>query len=146
MKSLLAAALVFLSLPLLAQTDSSTPPPAPPPGSGGGQGANYAAMIEQATSTLTPEEKTELQTARQKAMAANPDLQAEEMGLMQKVLAMQSGSANDDDRHALGDEMRAHGDKVRAAMIKEDPNVQPIIVKVETQVAKIKAELQAAAH
>jgi hypothetical protein len=40
--------------------------------------------------------------------------------------------------------MRAHGDKVRAAMIKEDPAVEPIIIKVETQVAKIKAEFQAA--
>ena len=142
MKPFLVVALVLLSLPLLAQTDSSTPPPATPPGSGGGAG--YAAIIQEATSTLTPQEKTELQVARQKAMANNPDLQAEEMDLMQKVIAMQGGSATDDDRHALGDEMRAHGDKVRAAMIKEDPNVQPIIVKVETQVAKIKAELQAA--
>ena len=144
MKSLLAAALVLLSLPLLAQTGSDTPPPSPPPGSGGGDGGGYAAMMQEATSTLTAQEKTELQAARQKAMADNPNLQAEEMDLMQKVLAMQGGGATDDDRHALGDEMRAHGDKVRAAMIKEDPNVEPIIVKVEAQVAKIKAELQAA--
>jgi len=142
MKSLLAAALALIGLPLLAQTDS-TPPPAPPPGGGGGDMGSYAAMIQEATSTLTADEKTELQTARQKAMAANPDLQSEETDLMQKLVALQSGAATDDDRRALGEEMRAHGDKVRAAMIKVDPSVEPIIVKVETEVAKIKAQFQA---
>jgi hypothetical protein len=99
--------------------------------------------MQLATATLTPAEKTELQTARTKAMAADPTLQTEEMDLMQKVMAMQSGDSADVDRQALGDEMRSHGEKVKAAMIKADPGVQPIIAKVETQVAKLKAEYQA---
>lgn len=154
MKPLLAGALALAALPLLAQTSSTTsstttttttpPPPAgAPPAPGGGMGG-YASVIQQATATLTPGEKTELQTAREKAMAANPALQTEEMDLMQKVMAMQSGDASDVDRQALGQEMRAHGDKVRAAMIKADPGVQAIIDKVEAQVEKLKAEMRAA--
>ena len=104
--------------------------------------SNYAGAVQQAMATLTPDEKTEVTSAREKAMAANPALQTEEMDLMQKVMALQSGEA-DVDRQALGVEMRAHAQKVRAAMIQADPAVQAIIVKIEAQVAKLRAEAQA---
>ncbi len=155
MKPLFATALALVALPLFAQTTTTTtgtttttttPPPAAPPAGGGGGGGGYASIMQQATATLTSDEKTELQTAREKAMAANPALQTEEMDLMQKVMAMQGGQGTDEDRQALGQEMRAHGDKVRNAMIQVDPGVKPIIAKVETQVAKLKAAMDASAH
>ena len=160
MKPLLAAALALAALPLVAQTSTTststssttTTAPAVPPSAaatapsapGGGEGGGYAAVMQQATATLTPEEKTELQSARTKAIAADPTLQTEEMDLMQKVMAMQSGDSAGVDRQELGDEMRSHGEKVKAAMIKADPGVQPIIAKVEAQMAKLKAEYQTA--
>ncbi len=153
MKPLLAAALALIAGPLLAQTSTTTtststttttPSASAPPAGRTPDLGNYAAALQQATSTLTPAEKTELTTAREKAMT-DPSLQAEEMDLMQKIMAMQSGDSTVD-RQALGQEMRAHGDKVRTAMIKADPGVEPIIAKVEAQVAKLKADAQAAQH
>ena len=73
-------------------------------------------MMEQATATLTPAEKDQLNDARVKAMAQNPELQTEEMDLMQKMMTLQQGDATDADKQALREAMRAHGDKVRAAM------------------------------
>jgi Spy/CpxP family protein refolding chaperone len=147
MKALLAPAFALLTLPLFAQTSApTTTPPAttatpPPPSSG------YAQMMEQATSTLTPQEKDQLNAARVKAMAQNPDLQTEEMDLMQKVMTIQQGGdVTDADKQALRDAMRAHGDKVRAAMIKVDPAVEAIIKKVEAEVDKLRAEAQGAAQ
>jgi hypothetical protein len=148
MKVLLAPALILLGLPLFAQSSapSTTTPPAsttatpPAPPSGG-----YAAMMEQATATLTPAEKDQLSSARVKAMAQNPDLQTEEMDLMQKMMTLQQGDATDADKASLRDAMRAHGDKVRAAMIKVDPGVQAVIQKVETQVEKLRAQAQSGA-
>jgi len=147
MKALLAPALILLSLPLFAQSSApaTTTPPAsttatpPPPGGG------YAAMMEQAYSTLTPAEKGQLDSARVKAMAQNPDLQSEEMDLMQKMMALQQGDATDADKASLREAMTAHGDKVRAAMIKVDPGVEAIIKKVEAAGDKIRAQAQAAA-
>jgi hypothetical protein len=145
MKSLLASTLVLIGLPLCAQTDttppSSTAPaadapapaPAPSPGS----------MMSQVTATLTPEEKTQLMNTRMKTMQDNPDLQKEEMDLMQKGMAMQGTEMTDADKMAFRDEIKAHADKVRAAMIKEDPTIEPIILKVEAQIAKLKAQFQA---
>ena len=102
-------------------------------------------MMQDATATLTPAEKTQLSDARLKAMAQNPDLQTEEMDLMQKMLALQQGDVTDADKQALRDAMRAHGDKVRAAMIKVDPTVEAVIQKVEAQVEKLRAQYQAQA-
>ena len=100
-------------------------------------------MAEQVTSVLTPAEKTQLTDVRTKAMAANPDLQAEQTELMQKVVALQSGSATDADRTALHAEAMQFQQKVRAAMVKVDPTVEPILEKIEAQIAKLRAEYQA---
>jgi hypothetical protein len=151
MKSILAFVFATLSLPVLAQTDSTTtttatsttttapstpPPPAP--------GANASAMMDQVTSVLTPAEKSQLMTVRIKAMTDNPDLQTEEMGLMQKGMAMQGGTATDADRMAFRDAIKQHADKVRAAMVKTDPTIEPVLEKVDAQVAKLRAQYQSA--
>jgi hypothetical protein len=103
-------------------------------------------MMEQATSTLTPAEKDQLTSARVKAMAQNPALQTEELDLMQKMMTMQQGDMTDADKQALRDAMHAHGDKVRAAMIKVDPAVEAIIQKVEAEIQKLRLQAQSAAH
>ncbi len=99
-------------------------------------------MADQVTSTLTPAEKTQLMDVRMKAMAANPDLQSEEMGLMQKGMALQSGGATDADKAAFRDAIKQHADKVRAAMVKVDPTIEPVLAKIEAQIAKMRSEYQ----
>ena len=97
-------------------------------------------MAEQVTSVLTPAEKDQLTSVRLKAMAANPDLQAEQMELMQKGMALQSGTATDADKAAFGAQAKEFGQKVRAAMVKTDPTIEPVLEKIEAQVAKLRAE------
>ena len=60
---------------------------------------------------LTDEERQELQAAHDAALKADPDLEAEGKDLM--------------------DKMKAYHEKLDAAMIKADPNVAPIIAKME---------------
>jgi hypothetical protein len=141
MKLLLATTLALITLPALAQTppppaDSTSSAPAVPPPSA-------SSMANQITSTLTPAEKTQLMDVRMKTMAANPDLQTEEMGLMQKGMALQSGGATDADKMAFRGEVKAHADKVRAAMVKLDPTIEPVLAKIEAQIAKMRTEYQA---
>ncbi len=137
---MLASVLALFTLPLLAQT---TPPPSDPgAGAPSAPPPNASAMADQVTSTLTPAEKTQLMDVRMKAMAANPDLQSEEMGLMQKGMALQSGGATDADKAAFRDAIKQHADKVRAAMVKVDPTIEPVLAKIEAQIAKMRSEYQ----
>ena len=146
MKALLLSAFTLATLPLLAQTSTTTsstttttgtPPPAAaaPPSQG--------AMLAQVMSVLTPAEQTQLMSARQKAMADNPDLQTEGMSLMQKGMALQAGTATDADRQGFRTAAMAYGEKVRAAMVKADPTVSPLLQKVEAQELKLRSEYSA---
>ena len=149
MKALLLTALTLVGLPLLAQTSSTTsttsttttsttaptaptPPPAPP--------QSQQQMMEQVMSTLTPAERDQLMAARQKAITDNPNLQTEGMDLMQKGMALQAGTATDADKAAFRTAAMAYGEEVRAAMIKADPAVAPLLAKVEAEGAKLRAE------
>jgi hypothetical protein len=146
MKLLPAFALTLITLPILAQTPAAPPDAAPPAASPSAPAApppNASSMADQVTSVLTPAEKTQLTDVRTKAMAANPDLQAQQMDLMQKVAALQGGTATDADKTALRGEAMQFQQKVRAAMVKIDPTVEPVLEKVEAQIAKLRAQYQA---
>jgi hypothetical protein len=143
MKALLFSVFTLAGLPLLAQTSttttsstsSTTTTPsqvqAPP---------SQSAMMAEVMSTLTPTEKNQLMTARQKALTDNPELQTKGMDLMQKGMALQSGTATDADKQAFRTEATAYGAEVRTAMVKADPAVGPILQKVEAQEVKMRAE------
>ena len=96
-------------------------------------------MASPVLGTLTPEEKSKLLTVHDQVLTQNPDLKREEMDLMQKGMSLQTGSV-DVDRQAFMAEMRAHADKVRNAMIKTDPAIQPIFDKINAQAEKLKAQ------
>jgi hypothetical protein len=96
--------------------------------------------MEQVMSVLTPAEKTQLSAAREKALTDNPNLQTEAMDLMQKGMALQGGTATDADKESFRAAATAYGAKVRAAMVKADPTVEPILAKVEAEEAKLRAE------
>ena len=140
MKAFLLAILPGLSvLPLYAQTATTTTttttsstaaapapapvltPPAPNP------------MMERMLSSLTPEEKNQILSARTKALADNPGLQTDEMGLMEKGLMLQSGAATDSDKEAFRAALKDYRVKLQAAMLKADPTIQPVLDKIEAE-------------
>jgi hypothetical protein len=143
MKALLLVAISLTGLPLLAQTPTPTPPapPAAPTAPPAAQPpAGGEAMMSQLMSSLTPAEQTQLKAAQQKAILDNPNLQTEAMDLMQKNMALQSGTASDADRQAFRTQALAYAAKVRAAMVKADPTIEPVLRKVEAEEAKLRAE------
>jgi hypothetical protein len=147
MKALLLSALTLAGLPLLAQTSttsSTTSTTTTAPAAQAAPGARTPqAMMTQVLSVLTPAEKDQLMAAQQKAVLDNPNLQTEAMDLGQKNMALQSGTATEADKQAFQKQAEAYANKVRAATIKADPTVEPIIVKVEAQLHKLRAEYQA---
>ena len=99
----------FLAAPAFAQSaGTNTPPANPPPHGPGGPppGGHLGGM-----NVLTPEERDQLKSAHDAALAANPALDAEFKDLQEKQKALQ--------------------EKIKAAMIKADPSVAPILAKME---------------
>jgi hypothetical protein len=150
MKALPLFAWIVLGLaPVSAQTSSSTtstttttttaPTPIPAPVT---TPSAPNPLMERMLSSLTPAEKDQIIAARTKAMADNPGLQTEEMGLMEKGMMLQSDSTTPEDREEFRSAMKDHVQKVRAAMLKADPTIQPILTKLEAQGAKMRAEQQ----
>ena len=90
-----------LASPSFAQPADSTN--APPPGPPHGEGDHHA--------VLTQDQREELKTAHDAALQANPDLAAQEKQLRQQMDALHK--------------------QINAAMIKIDPNVAPLIAKLE---------------
>ncbi len=98
---LIAALSLCLTAPVWAQSDDSSSGSTPPPPSDHHWGG----------AKLTPEERTELKTAHETALKDNPDLATEEK--------------------SLRDEQKAFMQKMHDAMVKADPNVEPILAKME---------------
>jgi Spy/CpxP family protein refolding chaperone len=97
---LIAALSLCLTAPLWAQSDDSPPPP-PPDGEHHGHGGPG----------LTKDEWTELKSAHDAALQANPDLATQEKALHQQMKDLQQ--------------------KIHDAMVKADPKVEPILAKLE---------------
>jgi hypothetical protein len=154
MKFLLPAAIVCCSLPLFAQTaiaqtgdttsssTTTTTAPAPAPAAAAAAPSSGNPMMDRVLSSLTPEEKNQIIAARTKAMTDNPDLQTAEMSLMEKGLMLRSDSATEADKQAFRAAIKDHVEKVRAAMLKADPTIQPILTKLEAEAAKVQAAAQ----
>jgi Spy/CpxP family protein refolding chaperone len=100
---LIAALSLCLTAPLWAQSDDSSDSTPPPAGGHhhwkGGPGG------------LTQDERTELKTAHDSALQANPDLAAEEKQLHQQ--------------------WKDYAKKMHDAMVKADPKVEPILAKMK---------------
>jgi len=99
---LIAALTLCLVSPLWAQADDSSDSTPPPP-SGHHRGHGGA--------PLTKDERTELKSAHDAALQANPDLAAEEKQLHQQ--------------------WKDYAKKMHDAMVKADPKVEPILEKMK---------------
>jgi hypothetical protein len=95
-------------------------------------------------SFLPAEQQTEVMAAYHKAIADNPDLLAEEKDLRASRPDFQTST--EEERMAFVDKMRAHGEKLRAAMVKEDPKVEPILTKIDEHHQAMRAKHQPTAN
>lgn len=141
MKALLLSALTLAGLPLLAQTSTTTTSTTTSTTPSAAQPSAQSAMA-QVMSVLSPAEQTQLGAARQKAMVDNPNLQTEGITLMQKRMALESGTATDADKVAFQKQAQAYSNEVHTAMVKADPTIEPVLQKLEAQAAKLRAQYE----
>jgi hypothetical protein len=93
----------------------------------------------QALSILTPAQVKEYADARVKALADDPDLNAENDALKEQFADVRAnGTAAQ--RQALLVKVDAHRQKLRAAMLKEDPNLGPVFAQIDKSMSAMKAK------
>jgi hypothetical protein len=101
--------------------------------------AQSNAVANSMISFLTPAEQEQYAQARAKALAGDPDIKTEGEALMQKgKTVMESGSAAD--KQAFIEQMNSHRQKLRAAMLKVDPTLEPIFAEIDKHISELKAK------
>ena len=85
---------------------------------------------------LDHDEMTQLNKAREKVFAANPDLKAESEKL--KAMHESNPSPTADQRDAAFIEWTAFRKKMRAALLQVDPTLKPVLAKIDAAGAKAK--------
>ena len=128
MKFCAVAIVLTFFVPALLRAQTNTAP------------ANAAVSAErQALSILTPAQIKEYADARVKALADDSDLNAENNALKEQFAdAMANGNAAQ--KQALLVKVDAHRQKLRAAMLKEDPNLGPIFAQIDKSISEMKAK------
>jgi hypothetical protein len=111
--------------PARAQTNAPARPPANAP-------------ELQALSILTMDQQLEYANARAKALADDPALNAENEAL-KKQYAEVMAHGKPPEQQAMMEKVDSHRQKLRAAMLKEDPNLGPIFAKIDKQISETKA-------
>jgi hypothetical protein len=153
MKSLLLAALAATAsglIPLAAQTTNEGPAPdggpgpAPDGGPGyggsGGGGAGQGEMRERVIGFLPAAERERVRVAYTKAIAAHPKLQAESRELMKEMSGIEGADKTPGQRQAFLEKWRSHREKMRQAMLAEDPTIGPILDKIDKHMSALRAE------
>ncbi|MEI9998811.1 MAG: hypothetical protein WDO13_06395 [Verrucomicrobiota bacterium] len=105
---------------------------APPPPSGSERDALLRAG-------LTPEEEAEYNAAHKKALQDNPALRQEGEHLLQ-ALEQTSDHGTPAEKQVISEKVDSHRQKLRAAMLKEDPKLTPIFKKIDVYVSEAKAK------
>jgi hypothetical protein len=90
-------------------------------------------------SFLTSTEQEKYANARAKALADNPKLKTQGEKLMaQGETLMTSGTT--EDKQAFIEKMNSHRQKLREAMLKEDPTLEPIFAQIDKHISEMKAK------
>jgi len=116
---------------LQAQTYSATASAAPSP---------QVAQANAALAFLTPGEQVQYAEARAKALADNPDLKAEGEAVARQGANVMQADATASDKQAFIEQMRLHREKLRQAMLKEDPTLEPVFAKIDQHLSELKAK------
>jgi hypothetical protein len=88
-------------------------------------------------SFLTPAQQDEYAIAHEKALTDDLALKAEGEKIMAQTKTL-SGSAAD--KQAFIEMMNSHRQKLRQAMLKEDPNLGPIFAAIDKHISEAKAK------
>lgn len=97
---------------------------------------------EKALAFLSTDDRNKYLDAKSKALVDNPDLKTEQDALITQRPAR---GASQDDRQAYMEKMKDHQQKLRDAMLKEDPTLQPIFDEIDKHIADLKEQRQKAA-
>ena len=90
---------------------------------------------------LTPAQQVQYATARKNALDHNPALKAEgEKVAKQGETISLSADASAAERQAFMEKMNSHRQKLRQAMLKEDPTLEPIFVEIDKHISEMKAK------
>ncbi len=110
---------------LPAQTTSGAPP----------AGDREYRMI----SFLTPAEQEQYAKARAKALADNPALNAEGDDLKEKFTGVMT-TGTPADKQAFMEQMNSHRQKLRQAMLKVDPTLEPVFTQIDKHISQMRAK------
>jgi hypothetical protein len=101
--------------------------------------APAAEAEQQALSILTQDQITEYANAHAKALTDDPALKAEGDALKKEFAdVMAHGTAAQ--KQAVLEKVDAHRQKLRQAMLKEDPNLGPIFARIDKSMSEFKAK------
>ncbi len=74
-----------------------------------------------------------LMKVRQQVLADNPDLKAEQDAIKQQAQSLKGGDASPQDKADFMQKLQAHQEKMKAAMLKVDPTLGPVIDQAEAE-------------
>jgi uncharacterized pyridoxamine 5'-phosphate oxidase family protein len=101
--------------------------------------APQSAHENPAIAFLTPAQQIQYATVHAKALADNPALKAEGESILKQGDALTANSTAAD-RQAFMEKMNSHRQKLRQAMLKEDPTLEPIFVEIDKHISELKAK------
>jgi hypothetical protein len=123
-----AIVLSFLASTLLRAQTNAAPANAP-----------AASPEQQALAILTPDQLAEYGNAHNKALADDAALKSEGDALKKQFAdVLAHGTAAQ--KQAFLEKVDAHRQKLRAAMLKEDPNLGPIFAQIDKSMSELKAK------
>jgi len=94
---------------------------------------------------LTMQDKMRLMKARNQVLENNPELKTEAVALRKQGQTVKEGNATPEQKMAFLQAMKEHQQKMKAAMLKIDPTLGPIIDQAEGEM-KEKMEDRAAGN
>jgi hypothetical protein len=89
---------------------------------------------------LSPADQDRVMNAYNKALANNAILKSEADNLMLQAQDLQG--ATPEVRQAFMEKLRSHQEKVRKAMLKEDPSLTPVLNKIDKHISQLRAQRQ----
>jgi hypothetical protein len=103
------------------------------------------AAERQALSILTPDQQLEYAHAHAKALADDPALKAENDALKEQFASVMT-HGTPAEKQAIMEKVDSHRQKLREAMLKEDPNLGPIFAQIDKSISELKAKGSASSN
>ena len=128
----IAGIVTGLAAPLPAQTTNAAP----------AMGEKTESLRDRAIGFLPQADQDRVSAAYHKALVDNPALKTEGDALMKEAPDVRGMSSQD--RMAFMEKRRMHDQKMREAMLKEDPTLGPALDQIDKHLSAMRAERQKA--